>query len=193
MSTSRFVLATAAILITTPAFAHTGVGHTESFGHGFIHPLLGLDHLLAMVAVGLWAALVEPRLFWVAPAGFIGGMLLGGLAGMGGANPSGLELMVSVSVLIFGFLSALEVRAPAVVAFSGTVLFGGFHGMAHGAEMPVAVAGALYAAGFLSATALLHATGICMGLLSKRLTANLAGRTLGALMVLAGGTMLAQG
>jgi urease accessory protein len=189
----RFVLATAAILATTPAHAHTAIGHTDSFGYGFMHPLLGLDHLLAMLAVGIWAALVEPRLFWVAPVGFMGGMLFGGLAGLGGVNPSGLETTIGASVLIFGLLAALEVRAPTAVAFAGAALFGGFHGIAHGSEMPVDAAGILYAVGFLCATALLHANGIGAGLLCRRLVPNLAGRAVGALMAFAGGVMLVQG
>jgi urease accessory protein len=192
MSATRFVLATAATLATTPALAHTPVGHTDSFGYNFLHPLLGLDHLLAMVAVGLWAALVEPRLFWVAPSGFMGGMLLGALAGMSVVNPSGLELTIGASVLVFGLLVALEVRAPAAVAFAGAALFGGFHGIGHGSEMPVEVAGAIYAAGFLSANALLHATGIGVGLLSRRLAPSVAGRTMGVLTAVAGAAMLLQ-
>jgi urease accessory protein len=175
MSSTRFVIAMAAILAATPALAHTAIGHTDSFGYGFMHPLLGLDHRLAMLAVGIWAALVEPRLFWLAPAGFVGGMLFGGLAGLGGVNPSGLEMTIGAPVLIFGLLAALEVRAPAAVAFAGAALFGGFHGIAHGSEMPVGAAGVLYAAGFLCATTLLTRLESVLGYLPGALPRRLPG------------------
>jgi len=193
MPARRIGVTIVALLAATPALAHSGPGHTDGFGHGFLHPLLGVDHLLAMMAVGLWAALSAPRLFYAAPAGFMIGMLAGGAAGSAGLAPLGLEAAIASSVLILGLLSVLEVRAHAALAFTGAALLGGFHGIAHGSEMPIDFTSVLYGAGFLSATALLHATGIGMGLLSRRLVPNLAGRTIGGFVAFAGAAMLIPG
>ena len=188
----RMTLALAAVLVAGPALAHPGHG-THGFATGFLHPVTGADHLLAMVAVGLWAALVAPRLFWVAPAGFMTGMLLGGAAEIAGLTAPGTELMIGASVVVFGVLAALMVKAPTGLAFAAAALFGTFHGLAHGAEMPVDAGGVAFAAGFIVATGMLHACGAATGLVLQRLARPQLARTVGWLVAAAGATMLATG
>ncbi len=167
------------LLPATPALAHPGHGAIIGFGAGFAHPLTGPDHVLAMLAVGLWAALAAPRLFWVAPLGFMAGMLGGGIAGMAGVAVPGVELMIAVSIVTFGVLAAMVIRLPAAVAFVAAAAFGSFHGMAHGAEMPETAAGITFALGFLTSSALLHGTGVFAGLMTQRLALARTGRLLG--------------
>ncbi len=191
MIVRRMTLAFAAVLVAGPALAHPG--HGTGFATGFLHPVTGADHLLAMVAVGLWAALAAPRLFLVAPVGFMTGMLLGGAAGMSGLTAPGTELMIGTSVVVFGVLTALMVRVPAAAAFGAAALFGTFHGLAHGAEMPANAGGAAFAGGFIFATALLHASGASLGLLTQRLAQPSVARAIGWLVAAAGATILAVG
>jgi urease accessory protein len=186
MFTQRLVLAILALLAPTAALAHTGVGPINSFWAGLAHPLLGADHLLAMVAVGLWAALAAPRLFWVAPAGFLAGILGGGFLGMTGLAFPGIEVMIAGSVVVFGALALFKIQAPAVLAFSVAAIFGGAHGFAHGAEMPLGGGALQYAAGFLIATATLHALGAATGLTVKHFNLVRLGQAAGGAVAAAG-------
>lgn len=130
---------------------------------GFAHPMSGLDHVLAMVAVGLWAAQLGGRALWLVPGAFVAMMLAGGALGLSGIGLPAVETGVAGSVLLLGLLVAFGVRAPLGISMA---LVGGFallHGHAHGSEMP-AGAGALYVLGFTAATAFLHAIGAAIGL-----------------------------
>lgn len=147
-------------LVPTAALAHTGVGPTHGFAHGFAHPLLGLDHLLAMVAVGLWGAQRGGRAVWALPAAFVGAMIVGGAIGVAGLPLPAVEAGIVASVLLLGAAIALAARPALPLAAAVVALFALFHGHAHGTEMPAAVSGVFYGAGFASATALLHAAGI---------------------------------
>lgn len=149
----------------SPLFAHTGLP-TGGLLDGLTHPVVGLDHLLAMVAVGLGAALVPTRR-WVAPAGFVGGMLAGGLVGLSGVGLPGVEVTIALSVVLLGAIVAIapHARTPRLAAGLGVLaaLFGVAHGHAHGAELPATARPALYVVGFLAATIALHAAGALVG------------------------------
>jgi urease accessory protein len=168
------------------AYAHVGVGDTIGFTQGLGHPLRGIDHILAMVAVGLWAAQCDGRARWVIPATFVFTMVLGGVIGTMGIIVPFVEQGIVLSILVLGVLVAAAVRLPLFASVLIVGLFALFHGHAHGAEMPPNVSGLAYGAGFVLATALLHALGIGMGLLTSRLgQANLA-RISGGIIAMAG-------
>jgi urease accessory protein len=142
------------------ALAHTGHMEPGGFMHGFEHPLGGLDHLLAMVAVGLWAAQSGGRALLALPAAFVGAMILGGLAGMAGLPLPAVEFGILGSVLALGALVAFQPKLSVGVCAVITAAFAVFHGYAHGVEMPVAASPLTYGLGFATATALLHVGGI---------------------------------
>jgi urease accessory protein len=157
-------LVLANILMITPALAHTGFGETTGFAQGFVHPVGGIDHVLAMVAVGLIAALTGGRALWLVPASFVSMMAVGGALGMAGIGIPFVEIGIGLSVAVFGAAVALRANVPVVAAMAVAGFFAIFHGHAHGAEMPDNVSGFEYAVGFVLATALLHAAGIGLGL-----------------------------
>jgi len=152
-----------AIAATTPALAHTGVGATNSFAAGFMHPLLGLDHLTVMVAVGLWAALKGGRALWAWPLAFFGGMLIGGVLGMAHVAVPLVEPGILASVVALGLLVAAAADLPVGVGAAIIGTFALLHGHAHGSEIPETAGGVEYAAGFVLATASLHLLGIGAG------------------------------
>jgi urease accessory protein len=152
-----------AILLPTVAFAHTGVVETSGFMHGFGHPISGLDHILAMVMVGVFAWQLGDRALWLVPTSFVLMMAVGGTLGVFGIDVPFVEIGITLSVIVLGLGVALGVKTPAVVAMAVVGLFAIFHGHAHGAEMPEDAGGVAYAAGFMIATALLHIAGIGIG------------------------------
>lgn len=153
----------AATLAPGVALAHTGVGDAGGFVHGFAHPIGGLDHVLAMVLVGLFAWQLGGRALWLVPAAFVAVMALGGGLGVAGIDVPFVETGIALSVVVLGAAVALGVRAPVAMAMALAGIFAVFHGHAHGAEMPETVAGMTYGLGFLLGTALLHAAGIAIG------------------------------
>jgi urease accessory protein len=160
----KIILAAAALAITaTPAFAHLDPGEHGSFVAGFTHPLFGLDHVLAMVAVGLWAAMAGGRAVWAVPSAFIGSMVVGFGLALAGVELPFVEPAILASVVALGFLVALAIRLPVGVGMAVVAVFGIFHGFAHGGEMGLATAFE-YGAGFAVATALLHLAGVVLGL-----------------------------
>lgn len=156
---SLAIFATALALAPTLAHAHPGHAAVD-FAGGFAHPLLGSDHLLAMLAVGLWAAQLGGRARWLVPTAFVSVMTLGAALGMTGEHLPLVEQGIMTSVLVLGVLIAAAARLPlaASVALVGVCAL--FHGFAHGAEMPASASGLRYAAGFALATAALHAAGL---------------------------------
>ena len=153
------------LLATTgAALAHPGHGDTAGFVHGFMHPMGGFDHVLAMVAVGLLAAHLGGRALWLVPAAFVAAMAAGGALGMAGVAVPYTEAGIMLSIVVLGLVAVLRLGMPVSVAMALAGFFAIFHGYAHGAEMPAGASGVTYAAGFLVATALLHAAGIAMGL-----------------------------
>lgn len=156
---SKNVFATLALLLA-PALAFAHPGHDESgLVAGISHPLGGLDHLLAMLAVGLWAAQQKGAARWALPCTFVGTMLIGGLLGFEGLALPALESAIAASVFALGLAVALVVRPPLFVAMAATALFAMFHGVAHGLELPEMSSPWGYAMGFVAATAALHAVG----------------------------------
>ncbi len=192
---ARMAVPALGLLVATPALAHpghdTGGIVTGGLAHGFLHPLGGLDHVLAMVAVGLIAARIGGRAILLVPATFLGMMALGGAAGaMGGALPH-VETAIALSVLVLGLVLALGVVPPVAGAMALVGAFAVFHGFAHGAEMPGAASGLAYGLGFLAATALLHAAGLGLGLAARRVQTRPALRVAGAALAAAGLGLLA--
>ncbi|MNF62527.1 MULTISPECIES: HupE/UreJ family protein [unclassified Pseudomonas] len=153
------LFATAALLLTpTLAFAHPGHGDNGLLA-GISHPIGGLDHLLAMLAVGLWAAQQRGAARWALPGTFVGTLLMGGLLGFEGLSLPALESGIAASVLALGLAVALAVRPPLSLAVGATALFALFHGVAHGLELPAMSSPWTYAIGFVIATAALHIAG----------------------------------
>jgi urease accessory protein len=182
---SPFALA-ALVLAPTAAFAHPGVvGHTHGFVHGFLHPIGGLDHVLAMVTVGILAWQLGGRALWLVPATFVLLMAGGGALGVAAMPLPFVELGIALSVIGLGAVVALGMQAPLAAAMGLVGFFAIFHGHAHGVEMPADVTGAAYAAGFMAATALLHAFGIGIGALI-----GVAGSTYGKAVYRIAGTFV---
>jgi len=162
-------LASVLVALAGPAFAHTGHGHSAGFVHGFMHPVGGLDHVLVMVAIGLYAVRLGGRALWLMPATFITIMAFGGLLGTVRIADPFFEIGVAMSVVVLGIAVALRVNMPTITAIAAVGLIAVPHGYVHGADMPPDVSGHAYAAGFLLATALLHSAGIALGVLAAKL------------------------
>jgi urease accessory protein len=165
----RAFLMAALVLLPSFAYAHVGAGETDGFLHGLTHPSSGLDHVCAMLAVGLWAAQMGGRSVWVVPLTFVGVMALGGMLPMLGIDLPFVEQGIVLSVLLLGVLIAASVRRPLLLSSGMVGLFALWHGHAHGAEMPELASGIGYTLGFMLATALLHVIGIAFGLGMQRL------------------------
>jgi urease accessory protein len=161
MSLNKLFATAALLLAPALAFAHPGHGDNGLVA-GMSHPLGGLDHLLAMLAVGLWAAQQKGAARWALPCTFVGTMLIGGLLGFEGLALPALENGIATSVLALGLAVALAVRPPLLMAMAATALFALFHGVAHGLELPEMSSPWAYAAGFVGATAALHAAGYAL-------------------------------
>jgi urease accessory protein len=157
--------ALALCLAPTSALAHTGVGDTSGFAHGFVHPLGGHDHLLAMIMVGLFAYGLGGRALWLVPLTFVGVMALGGFLGVAEIPVPFIEIGIALSVVVLGAIVAFGIKPPVAAAMAIVGLFAIFHGHAHGAEMPMDASGVAYGVGFMLATALLHMAGIGIGFL----------------------------
>jgi len=186
----KLKIASAAVAVSigaaSAAHAHTGMEHAFSFASGFAHPWTGLDHMLAMVAVGLWAGINGGRALWAWPAAFVGVMLAGGALGMAGVSVPFVEPGILASVIALGLLVLTAARLPVVL---GAVLMAAFallHGHAHGAELPSGAAAATYAAGFAIATAALHVLGLGIAHLCRTDGGKLIVRGAGAAVAVAG-------
>jgi urease accessory protein len=173
------------LFATAPAFAHTGVGDTAGFAHGFAHPIGGMDHVLAMFSVGMLAALLGGRALYLVPLAFVLSMVAGGALGAASIGVPLVEFGIGVSIIALGLAVALRVSMPTSLAMALVGFFAIFHGYAHGAEMPESVSGLAYAAGFVLATALLHACGIGFALLANGYNTRV-GQAAGAAVALAG-------
>ncbi|HWV80482.1 MAG TPA: HupE/UreJ family protein [Hyphomicrobiaceae bacterium] len=174
------VLAAAAPLVmASGASAHTGHETGFSLVDGALHPLGGLDHLAAMISVGIWAALAGGRRVWIWPLAFVLMMLVGGFLGHAGVGFPAVEPAIALSVIVLGIAVALGVKAPLAVGAVLIGVFALFHGHAHGAEAP-AEGWYGYATGFALSTALLHCVGIAIGFAIARLSSPVAARVIGA-------------
>jgi urease accessory protein len=173
-----------------PSLAHGPADSAMSFAAGFSHPLNGLDHILVMLAVGLWSVLAGGRAIWVWPIAFVATMLVGFLAATLGLQLPGVGAVISSSMVVLGILVALAVRAPVWAGAVVVALFAFFHGHAHGTEA-TAVNLLAYGSGFALATAGLHGAGITLALLAERLSGEVAVRAAGALTLVSGIALLA--
>lgn len=154
------LLALSLIALPSAAFAHTGHGDTAGLLHGFMHPIGGLDHVLAMVAVGVFAFVLGGRALVLVPLAFVGMMAVGFVLGANGVNVPFVELGIGLSAVVIGAVAAAGRSMPVAAAMALVGAFAMFHGHAHGAEMPAGASGIEFALGFVAATALLHLAGI---------------------------------
>lgn len=175
--------------IPSLAHAHAGAGHAS----GWAHPFGGLDHVCAMIAVGLWAAQMGARAVWLVPLTFITVMALGGVLGMAAFPLAFAEQGIVMSLLVLGVLIAAAIRLPLAASAAVVGVFALCHGYAHGAEMPQDASGLIYAAGFMLATALLHASGTGMALFAKGMGRAHWLRLAGAAITLCGGGLMLAG
>ncbi|MCW5729632.1 MAG: HupE/UreJ family protein [Alphaproteobacteria bacterium] len=193
MTHARIAIAFTALLATAtplPALAHGGLP-AAGFEAGLAHPFLGADHLLAMLAVGLWAVRLGGGARFVLPAGFLVAMLAGGLVGSGGPVQPLVETGIAGSVLLFGLLTALAPGLPLAPTAFLTMAFALLHGHAHGAEMPAGASAIAYGAGFLAGSALLIGAGLMAGELMRRRKVARMLPAGGAVIAAAGGWLLA--
>ena len=181
-------------LLPLAASAHFGVGDTHGFIHGFSHPLNGIDHVLAMIAVGLFAARLSGRALWLVPLTFISVMGLAGIAGMAAVELPFVEIGIGLSVVVLGVAVALRisVSTPCAIALVGFLAI--FHGHAHGTEIAGGMSGLSYGLGFVCATALLHAIGVSLGIAAGK-TGDVCNRGIarvsGTAMAMAGLALIA--
>lgn len=183
---AALAFAVPSMLMTLPACAHTSEGIAGGFVSGFLHPILGFDHLVAMVAVGLWGAFLGMPAMWLLPVIFPVVMALGGAMGIAGLPLSGGEVLIAGSAIVLGGCVALAWRAPHWIAGILVGAFAIFHGHAHGAELPQSASPIAYAAGFVIATGALHLFGITFGMLSRYPSGERAVRVCGAAIAVVG-------
>ena len=184
----RHVVAATFLLLAlggAPACAHTG-SMTGGFVGGFAHPLFGPDHVVAMVAVGLWGAFLGAPAIWVLPIVFPLVMAVGGVIGILGVPLPGVETGIALSAIVLGMMVALAAKPPLAIAAVLVGAFAIFHGYAHGAELPPGTDAVAYSVGFVVATGLLHLTGIAFGLLARWPAGRITVRAAGGAIALAG-------
>jgi urease accessory protein len=174
------------LAMATPAFAHTGEGLAGGFAGGFMHPLLGPDHIAAMLAVGLWGAFLGAPAIWILPIVFPLVMALGGVLGILGVPLPGIEIGIAVSAVVLGLMVALAAKPHIAIAAILVGAFAIFHGHAHGTELPDGANALAYALGFVIATGLLHLAGIAFGLLAGHPAGRVAVRAAGSAIASAG-------
>lgn len=178
------------MLLAAQAGAHVGEGINTGFASGFWHPIYGWDHVVAMVAVGLWGAFLGAPAIWILPVVFPLVMAFGGALGVIGVPIPMIETGIALSGVVLGLLIAFAVRAPIWVAAVIVGVFAIFHGHAHGTELPEAFSPYGYAVGFVVGTGLLHMAGIALGFLTKSEAGKLAVRGAGGVIALVGAAFL---
>jgi len=186
LSIFKGVATAALVLVSGMTFAHSGHEHVSSFMSGLSHPLGGLDHLLAMLAIGLWAFSLGGRALWVVPAAFVLAMLAGGSLAVAGLNVPFVEQGILLSVIVLGVLVLGAKRLPVLACMIIAGGFAMFHGAAHGSEMPINANGVQYALGFVLATDGLHTLGLGLGQLMTRFASPLMIRISGSMIAVAG-------
>lgn len=182
----------ASLLLAQPAFAHEQSGVGGGLVSGLLHPLTGMDHLIAMVAVGIWGAQLGPPAIWVLPITFPLVMAIGGVLGVLHIPLPMPELVIALSALILGAAVAMRLRLPFAVAAMIVAVFAVFHGHAHGAELPSSANPLAYGVGFVVATGLLHLCGIAIGTLTRWPAGERLIQGFGAVIAVLGGYFLAQ-
>ena len=185
MTIPRLLAAAVAATVSAPALAHVEAGQATGLLSGFLHPISGLDHVLATVAVGLWGAILGAPAVWVLPIAFPLVMAMGALLGFLGVPLPGVEYGIAASAILLGAAVAFEVRPPVAFAALLVGVFAIFHGYAHGSELPPGQSALLFSMGFVIATGALHAVGIGIGALK--------GRVWGGAVLRAAGSIVAAG
>jgi urease accessory protein len=180
------------LLWPVTTYAHVRGGEAIGFASGFEHPISGLDHVLAMVAVGLWGAQLGPPAVWLLPVTFPMVMAFGGMLGLMGVKLPGVEVCIALSAIALGLMVLREAKPNLLAAAFLVGFFAIFHGHAHGTELPPGANGLLYSIGFVIATGLLHATGIAIGTIHRWPKGRVALRVAGA-VVMAGGAVFLWG
>ena len=188
--TTKFLATIILLGASSAALAHPG-HNVSGLAAGLMHPFSGLDHLLAMLAVGLWAAQGGERKVWLLPATFMTMLAVGAGVAMQWQSLPMVEAGIATSVLALGLLIALSLRLPMMLSVAVTTLFGLMHGYAHGLELPDSAAPSAYALGFLAATATLHLSGIAVGVATRQRYVLLS-RLLGSAIALCGAYLLAS-
>ena len=188
----RPALALAFAALPTLAHAHAQVGGASGFLTGFVHPLTGFDHIIAMVAVGLWGAQLGAPAIWMLPVTFPIVMAVGGFLGIIGVPVPGVEIGIALSGVLLGAAVMTESRPPLIIAAALVAVFAICHGHAHGAELPPGTSGLSYSIGFVVATGSLHACGIGIGSIHRWSYGRLALRALGGLISAGGVFFLSQ-
>jgi urease accessory protein len=187
----KIILIAGLIAFSKAASAHTGLLPTDGFSHGFQHPFLGLDHFLAMLGLGLWASSQSRRLAGQAIGVFLLFMTTGAMLGLAGFGFAYVETGILVSLLSVGIaLSFGTARLPKSIILMSIATFAAMHGLAHGSEMPVNASAYAYIVGFVSATAVLHFSGLALGLIARRVNAADLIRVYGTLTGLIGAWLL---
>jgi len=181
------------LALPASAFAHTQGGEAIGFVNGLKHPLSGLDHVVAMVAVGLWGAQLGAPAVWLLPVTFPMVMAFGGMLGLRGVTIPGIEIGIALSAIALGLMVFREARPKLWVAAALVGFFAIFHGNAHGTELPAGANGVLYSIGFVIATGSLHAVGIAIGLIHRWSAGRVALRAAGAGVTMAGAAFLWRG
>ncbi len=193
MQISRLLwVAALGVLLATNAQAHSAADIGGGFVSGLLHPVLGWDHVAAMVAVGLWGAFLGSPALWLLPVVFPLVMAVGGALGLAGVDLPGVEVGIAASALVLGAMILLAARPPLWVAGVLVAGFAIFHGHAHGTELPDAASPLAYSLGFVIATGLLHLSGISLGLLVRWPLGRSAVRAAGGVIAMAGGVFLWQ-
>lgn len=184
VNTKAFSIWTTMSIVLWPlyAWAHVGSGEAGGFLTGIQHPVSGLDHVIAMIAVGLWGAQLGAPALWLLPVVFPMMMAMGGTLGLMGFPLPGVEVGIAVSAVVLGFMVLAEARLKIQLAMIVVAFFAIFHGHAHGSELPAGQSGLLYSIGFVAATGCLHATGIAIGLVHRWQAGKLALRGAGSLV-----------
>jgi urease accessory protein len=182
--------AAATVGFSTAALAHVGDHSHMSFTEGLLHPFTGLDHVLAMVAVGLWASQLGGRALWLLPLTFPAVMAMGAALGLSGVTLPWVEIGIAGSVMVLGAVVALALRPSLAISIPLIGAFALLHGYSHGVELPAGVSALSYGAGFIAATLVLHAIGIATGLIAGRLPVRFAARTAGGAIAVLGVVLL---
>ncbi|MCO5066498.1 MAG: HupE/UreJ family protein [Rhizobiaceae bacterium] len=186
----KFLLAAAvcvaAVQLPSVAFAHTEGDQVSGFLSGLSHPVGGWDHILAMIAVGLWGALLGPPALWILPIAFPVAMAVGGMLGLLGIPLPWAEIGIAASSIVLGLLIVSDIRLSLLIAIPLVMIFAVFHGHAHGTELSPGADAMLYSLGFVIATGLLHALGIIIGAVDKLSVGRTAIRALGGGVLLGG-------
>jgi urease accessory protein len=184
--------AAATVGLSTAAFAHVGDHSHMSLMQGLMHPLTGLDHILAMVAVGLWASQIGGRALWLLPLTFPAVMAAGAALGIGGVALPFVEAGIAVSVMVLGAAVALALRPSLALSVPLIGAFALLHGYSHGVELPASASALSYGAGFIAATLMLHMIGIGLGLAAARIPVRYVARTAGGAIAALGVVLLAM-